>query len=201
MKDMPETSATPRDSWAHWLGDGETLLWHGRPVPGFRIRVAEIFNQWPLLTVGFLVTLIPAVWVAKFLPTPPQSTDDILQFWVQFHLACFVMLQIGLAVWRNKRRASAHYSLTNQRAVVGYTWPFKSSRAYKIPHLQLGSMQDHVHVSRSKPRSIYFRRFYATPGTFQMARYGGFDYLSKEDAKEVYSHLQRMHVPISQKLV
>ncbi len=201
MKDLEENAHAPRDSWAHWLGQGETLLWHGRPVPGFRVRIAEIFNHWPLLTIGFIVTLIPAMQVAQFLPNPPQSFNAFLPFWFQFHILSFVTLQIGLAVWRNKRRASAQYSLTNQRAVIGYTWPFKSSREYRLPHLRMTQMQDQIHVSRFKPRSIYFRRFYSSPGVLRLSRYGGFDYLSDEDAKEVYTHLQRMHAPIHQRLV
>ncbi len=193
MKDLDHESAPADDSWAYSLDDGEVLQWHRRPARGFYLRLRDVINYWPLLTIGFLFTLIPAVNVASFLMEPPPDINAFLPFWFSFHLVCFVTLQIGLSVWRNARQTSAHYSLTGSRAVVVNTWPFRSSREFALSHLSPGMIQDEVHVSQSKPRSIYFRRYRPHVGALQMARSGSFDYQSKEDSKVVYDNLQRMH--------
>jgi len=201
MKDTATSESVSEDSWAHWLHPGETLLWHGKPVARFRFRFSNVLNTLPLLTFGVFISFIPTFGLTGLFPDLRHNSGSFLQAWFYIHLTLYGLIQIAIVVWQNKRTASAYYSLTNKRAVVGFSWPSKSSAEYDLPRPGENVFDDKVYISRSKPRSVYFAAHRPERTTFGVWTYSGFEQVTQADLTEIGTHLKQLNVPIHPKLV
>lgn len=114
MDDEAAADITPH------LAPGETLLWTGRPFP----PVYSFYNGGGMGCFA----LFCIAWLT--IPTG---------YWWLFLVACLILVVPGLAAYRAK---SVRYGLTDRRAIILASWPWRSIQAIPVDRFNICMRQN-----------------------------------------------------------
>lgn len=119
---MTTTTQAP-DGWADFLGPGETILWQGRPEPGFALRdLVGGRTVQGLATIGFaLVWMTSARSFAGFSAQVRPDGGGLGQHFSSFGLifvAVGLYLAVGVPLWQAVLRRRTWYTLTDRAAYI-----------------------------------------------------------------------------------
>ena len=177
--------------WAAVLEPGERLLWTGRPVTGFHVRIRHLGPS----IIGLIFTPF-AIWLSvAALFQIPEGTGDraVLIGIILFFLVAGGWLIAGMHVLDMLRRRGMHYALTDRRALTDVDFLGRVTYAVEI------EPDSPVWLARTTPGSAFFGQLRPPPGLFgsfggPRRRSGikllGFELI--EDAEQVHELLQQV---------
>ena len=167
------------------LLSGETLLWSGKPKPGFTLRAYDIL----LIPMGVLFLALPILvtWGSTSDVRTPGSTPPtfVFLFFTPF-IAIGAYFAFGHLLWERTARAHSNYALTERRVIIMRRWIRTS-----IKSIALDEIHDvGVSVGRDGVGTIAFNEFknvwnpYAYGGMWFYQPTPGFELIA--DARDVY---------------
>ena len=127
---------TARDPWDGILDDGESILWQGRPTPGWTPTIPRLVK----IPFGLFFSGFAVFWMLKTFETTGSVTEDspawILNFFWLTGLP-FFFAGLGIIAWATVWPPYLHkhtwYTLTNQRAIIATHVPFTNRRLKSYP--------------------------------------------------------------------
>lgn len=150
-----------RDPWDGILDDGESILWQGRPTPGWRPTTPRLVK----IPFGLFFSGFAVFWMLKAFEMTGGVTGDapggILKFfWLAGLPFFFAGLGIiaGATVWPPYLHKYTWYTLTNQRAIIATHVPFTNRRLKSYPitadsplELEEGAFQTIIFARETRP--------------------------------------------------
>lgn len=115
--------------WQDRLGQGEQLMWTGRPKPGFRYRWADV----PLTCFGLFFAGIGGTIAISAFPWGLL----IPHFWVGLYVA------FGRFLVERIVRESTEYAITDQRVLIVRAWPTRTTTSVNVPALAGIDLTEH----------------------------------------------------------
>jgi hypothetical protein len=134
--------------WRDQILDGETLLWVGRPDPGFHIR----WRYLALSAVGAVVCVLAVIllgqaWGGAVIAAP----GAVYLLALAFGLLLFgLWLLLGMHVVDMLRRRQMIYALTDQRALIQARFMGLGTAAFPI------TADSPIWLAQTAPPSVYF---------------------------------------------
>ncbi|WP_299412743.1 hypothetical protein [uncultured Sulfitobacter sp.] len=123
------------DPWDGILNEDEEILWQGTPAHGFALAQPDI----PALIYGLCCLAFSVFWIMMVSDAGRFTWLDLVPLGIGIAFTCYSVLRDTVA------RRYSFYTLTNQRAIVGtsYPWSFKRLMITKVTsrtpiHLQRG---------------------------------------------------------------
>lgn len=138
---------TAATGWEGILHPGETILWQGRPDPGFQITAGGVFEAvFGTVFAGFALVWM---WLAASAPGG---------FWMfgLIHFSVGIGLIFHALFWPGFRRRHTWYTLTSERAFIATDLPVrgKTLKSYPITRDTALSLED------GPPGTIWFAHEY-----------------------------------------
>ena len=145
---MPQSKGhtANEESWTDHLEPDETLVWAGRPIRAFRWHTHGLFASAMLViqvAFGLLALSLLSLAIVPILDLHPLGI-------VMVFFCPGLLLLCTMALWNWLKRRSAHYALTNNRALVVRRFPLKRLISYPIYR------DKPILVGKTEPKSLYF---------------------------------------------
>jgi hypothetical protein len=177
--------------WEALLQPGERLLWSGRPVTGFHVRIRHLgVSILGLIFTPFALWLSVAAWAE--MEEQPENRLVLLGI-IVFFLLAGIWLIAGMHVIDMLRRRGMHYALTDRRALTDVDFMGRVAYAAEI------GPDNPVWLAQTKPGSAFYGQLPPPPGLFgnfggprrrNSIRLLGFELI--EEAAEVHDLLQQV---------
>lgn len=184
------TATTPDHSggavgWDDLLDPGETILWQGRPDPGFALHPIRPVQ----MGMGVVFMLFSLFWIsmAEGITGGMRGAGDAIQWFPKFGWLFFGIgaWNAGLyLIWAHVVRQRTVYSLSNRRAFVATDLPVLGRRLQSHP-LDDGSP---VELDDGVPGSVWFATHHVRTKNGSTRQRVGFERIA--EARKVY-HLIR----------
>jgi len=142
--DNADAPAVP-EGWRGILGDGERILWQGRPDQAFRINIRNV----PLALFGAVFAGFALFWMAM----AAQAGGAFWMFGL-IHFFVGVGMIYSATYWTVLKRRRTWYTLTDRRAFIATDFPFRGKRldSYSLtPRTRLS-------LKAGNPGSVVFAR-------------------------------------------
>ena len=125
-----------RDPWDGILDDGESILWQGRPTPGWTPTIPRLVK----IPFGLFFSGFAVFWMLNaFEMTGGVTGDSPRGIWNLFWLAGlpFFFAGLGIVAWATVWPPYLHkhtwYTLTNKRALIATHVPYSHRRLTSYP--------------------------------------------------------------------
>lgn len=163
--------------WAPYLDEGEDLVWEGRPNPGLRFRISDIFKSiFGLFFFGFALFWI--IMASTIGAGAPGGMGLIFPLFGLPFVVIGAYMMVGRFFWDSFVRSKTVYALTTKRGIIARSAFGRSLKSYPIKR------GTEVEYLPGEEATIYFgkeeRR--GKNGTYTVKR--GFEYINGGD--EVY---------------
>lgn len=107
-----------RADWKALLGEGEALLWQGRPGTGISFYGRDVLT----LGMGLLFIIIPLGMLSVILTTPERG---FFHFMPVIHLLLGLCMFLNPLLWRPYVRRKTHYALSDRNALILSDLPWR----------------------------------------------------------------------------
>jgi hypothetical protein len=176
--------------WDGILDPGESIIWQGRPVPGFQLTGSSlVMTLFGMVFAGFAL-----FWMLTARSMAGETNTGIIGLFWLFGLP-FLAVGLGIVasatVWPIYRQKHTWYSLTRKRAFIATDLPLagKQLKSYPI------TRNDPLELVDGPLQSVYFAtESHRSDGTDHTVKIG-FERLA--DGREVYRLLRDIRADAS----